>query len=70
MHYAEGDLAVIFALRQFKKYLLGGEFVLRTDHRSLQYIRTLPQVSAAVARHLDFMSQFDSQIEYRPAINT
>ena len=41
VNYATHDLellAVIFALKQWRHYLLGAKFELFTDHKSLKYI--------------------------------
>jgi hypothetical protein len=58
--------AVIFGLKQFKQYLLGRGFLLRTDHAALTSLMKTPEVVGQQARYLDFVSQFDFEIIHRP----
>jgi len=59
--------AVIFGLRQYKQYVLGREFTLRSDHSALRYLMTAKEVSAVQGRYLDFLAQFEGmKIEHRP----
>jgi len=57
--------AVIFCLRQFKKYLLGRRFVLRVDHKALIYYQKTHEPMGQVARHLEFIAQFDFDLQYK-----
>jgi hypothetical protein len=38
-------LSVVDSLRDWRPYLLGHKFVMRTDHRPLQHLQTQPQLS-------------------------
>jgi hypothetical protein len=58
--------AAIFGLKQFKQYLLGRHFVLRTDHAALTSLMKTPEVIGQQARYLDYISQFDFEIIHRP----
>ena len=60
-------LAVIIALKEWRHYLHGNPFTIRvlTDHHSLQWLRTQPQVSARQARWLERLAEFDFKIEYQ-----
>ena len=53
-------------LQQFRDYLVGDEFVIRTGHRSMTYIQTVTEVSTLVARNLELLSQFRFNAEHRP----
>ena len=74
MNAAEGNyptherelLAVIHALRTWRHYLAGKKFTVVTDHYSLQYLRTQPNLSKRQARWLDFIAEFDFDIIHRP----
>ena len=62
--------AVVYALKQFKHYLLGRRFVVRTDHIALKHLLTSKELTALQARHLDFIGQFKGmEIQHRPGIN-
>ena len=74
MNSAEGNyptherelLAVIHALRTWRHYLAGKKFTVVTNHYSLQYLRTQPNLSKRQARWLDFIAEFDFEIIHRP----
>jgi hypothetical protein len=58
--------AVIFGLKQFRVYVLGRPFLLRSDHSSLRYLMTTKEVGTIQGRHLDFLAQFKGmRIEHR-----
>ena len=59
-------LAVIHALRTWRHYLAGQKFSVVTDHYSLQYLKTQPQLSKRQARWLDFIAEFDFNIVHKP----
>ena len=57
-------LAIIRALGAWKCYLSGRKFKVMTDHRSLQYFKTQPQLSGRQSRWKDIIANFDFDIEY------
>jgi len=59
-------LAMIFALKHFRSYLLGHHFVCRVDHMALKYYQSTPEPIGQQARFLDFLAEFDFSLEYRP----
>ena len=59
-------LAVIHALRTWRHYLAGQKFSVVTDHYSLQYLKTQPQLSKRQACWLDFIAEFDFDIVHKP----
>lgn len=65
--YDREFMAVIEALRNWRYYLLGRHFIIITDHKSLVYLRYQNVIdSARVSRWLDYLSQYDFEIQYIP----
>jgi hypothetical protein len=58
-------LAIINALKCWRHYLEGRRFTA-TDHQSLQYLNTKPQLSKRQASWLDILQEFDFGTEYKP----
>jgi len=58
-------MAVIFGLKIFRLYLLGRHFLLRVDNQAITYFRTSRDPTGQLARHLDFLADFDFDIQYR-----
>ena len=58
-------LAVVYGLKQFKQYLLGPQFVLRTDHAALRSWRRTPEPRGQQGRWLDLIEQFTFTIQHR-----
>jgi len=56
---------LVFGLRHFRPYLLGRKFVCSVDHLALTYIRSQDNVTGQLARHLDFMADFDFDLVFR-----
>ena len=59
-------LAIVTGLKQFRQYLLGRHFVIRTDHAALTWLRCTAEPMPQLARWLTFIEQFDYEIEHRP----
>ena len=59
-------LAVIVFTNQFKYYLLGKQFIIRTDHSSLAWLYCFKQPQGQLARWLEELSQYDFIIQHRP----
>jgi hypothetical protein len=57
-------LAIVHALQTWRHYLYGKPIRVLTDHRSLQYFQTQPQLSARQARWKDLFANFNLTIEY------
>jgi RNase H-like domain found in reverse transcriptase/Reverse transcriptase (RNA-dependent DNA polymerase)/Integrase zinc binding domain/Chromo (CHRromatin Organisation MOdifier) domain/Retroviral aspartyl protease len=58
-------LAVICALKEWRHYLHGNKFKVITDHKSLKYLQTQPNLSTRQVRWSEFVQQFDFEIEYQ-----
>ena len=64
--YEKELLAVVHALKIWKHYLLGNEFLVKTDHQSLKYFKTQRHLQEKHARWENFLSMFHFQIMYTP----
>ncbi|PAA81942.1 hypothetical protein BOX15_Mlig034239g2, partial [Macrostomum lignano] len=58
-------LAVVTFIRQFKYFLLGKHFILRTDHSSLRWLHSFKNVEGQAARWLEQLACFDYTIIHR-----
>jgi len=61
-------LAIVSGLKQFRQYLLGRHFVIRTDHAALTWLQCTAEPMPQLARWLTFIEQFDYEIEHRPGV--
>ncbi|XP_063040269.1 uncharacterized protein LOC134435312 [Engraulis encrasicolus] len=61
-------LAVVRFTRQFRHYLLGKKFLLRTDHGSLTWLFRFKYLEGQLARWLEELSQYDFRIEHRAGV--
>ena len=61
-------LAIYLAIKHFRYFLEGREFHIQTDHKPLIYALSsrLDHHSPRQIRHLDFISQFTSDLRYVP----
>lgn len=57
-------LAIIFALKQFRYYLLGRPFILFTDHAPLQWLSS-QKMEGLLSRWALVMQEYDMQIKYQ-----
>jgi hypothetical protein len=59
-------LAIIHALSTWRHYLHGARFkiIVKTDHKSLQYLKTQPMLSSRQSRWLDTLAMYHFDIEY------
>jgi len=61
-------LAVITFVHQFRHYLTGKKFLLRTDHGSLRWLFSFKDPQGQVARWLEFLSEYNFEIQHRPGV--
>ena len=59
-------LAVIAALQHCRHYLLNVHIILRTDHRSLKWLRTFRNPEGILARWVETLAEFDYSVQHRP----
>ena len=57
-------LAVMLALTEWRHYLLGHRFTIVTDHHSLTYLNTQPNLSRRQARWVERLAEYDFDIVY------
>ena len=58
-------LAVVYFVEQYRPYLLGQEFTLRTDHGCLTWLRNFKDPEGQLARWLEKLQEFDFTIVHR-----
>ena len=66
-NYTTGEqelLAVVHALREWRCYLEGRSFVVKTDHKPLTYLQGVPTLNRRQARWMEFMARFNFTWEY------
>jgi hypothetical protein len=61
-------LAVKTFILQYKHFLLGRKFIVRTDHAALKWLFTLQEPKGRIARWIELLSEFDFEIQYRPGV--
>ena len=59
-------LAVVHALKKWRHYLLSQVFELVTDHKSLKWIFTQPDLNMRQRRWVEFLQEFTFEIKFRP----
>lgn len=57
-------LAIIHALKTWRHYLSGTKFTVLSDHDTLRYFKTQPQLSNRQARWKDVIANFDFDIKH------
>jgi hypothetical protein len=69
LNYITGDrelAASVFALQEWRCYLEGPTFTLRTDHQPLTFFETVAQLSRRKTTWLEFLCRFTYQWEHIP----
>ncbi|WVZ75903.1 hypothetical protein U9M48_023922 [Paspalum notatum var. saurae] len=59
-------LAVVYALKKWRHYLLGNTCYIYTDHKSLKYIFTQPELNMRQRRWLELSKDYDLEVHYHP----
>ena len=59
-------LAIVWALKTYRHYLLGAPFRLETDHQALEWLVKQPNVSGVMARWIMVMQEYDINLVYKP----
>ena len=59
-------LSIVFAMEQFRHWLLGKRFTLVTDHKAHLWIKSKKDPSARVTRWRLKLGEFEYDVEYKP----
>jgi hypothetical protein len=59
-------LAIVTFTRQFRYYLLGQHFIMRTDHNSLIWLLNFKNIEGQLARWIEELAQYNMVIQHRP----
>jgi hypothetical protein len=68
-NYPTHDLelaAVVHALKIWRHYLIGNKCEIYTDHKSLKYIFTQPDLNLIQTRWLELIKDYNLEIHYHP----
>jgi hypothetical protein len=68
-HYPTHDLellAVVHALKVWRHYLLGNLLHIYTDHKSLKYLFTQPDLNMRQRRWLELIKDYELEVHYHP----
>ncbi|KAJ4952425.1 hypothetical protein NE237_029257 [Protea cynaroides] len=63
--YEKEILALVLAVQKWHSYLVGQKFVVRTDHKSLQYLWSQKISTLAHQRWLYKLMMYDFKVEYK-----
>jgi hypothetical protein len=69
VNYPTHDLelaAVVHALKIWRHYLLGNVCNIYTDHKSLKYIFTQPDLNMRQRRRLELINDYNLNVQYHP----
>ena len=59
-------LAAVYFIEQFRPYLLGRHFTLRSDHGSLTWLRNFKEPEGQLARWIEKLEEYSFSIVHRP----
>jgi hypothetical protein len=68
-NYPTHDLelaAVVYALKQWRPYLFGNRCEIFSDHKSLKYLFTQPDLNLRQRRWLELITDYDVSLNYQP----
>ena len=58
-------LAVVYFCKYFRQYLLGRDFIIRTDHSALSWLRKMSEHIGQQSRWLEILEEFTFTIQHR-----
>ena len=62
-------LAIVNFVKHFRPYLWGRKVLIRTDHASLKYVKTMKEPSDQFHRWLERLEELEYTIEVRKGVN-
>ncbi|KRY16389.1 Retrovirus-related Pol polyprotein from transposon [Trichinella patagoniensis] len=57
-------LSLVWTLREFRPYLYGQRYLVRTDHNCLRWLKTFKEPEGQVARWLESLAELDFEVEH------
>ncbi|KRX33695.1 Retrovirus-related Pol polyprotein from transposon [Trichinella murrelli] len=57
-------LGLVWDLGEFRLYLYGQRFLVRTDHSCLRWLRNFKESEGQVARWLESLAELDFEVEH------
>lgn len=60
------NLALVHALRTWRCYLEGRKFTVETDHASLRWLQTQPNLNRRQARWMELLAGYEMEIVHKP----
>ena len=58
--------AIVFALQIWRHYIYGEQFEVFSDHKSLKYIFTQPDLNMRQRRWMEYLDDYDFTLHYNP----
>ena len=71
MKYSAGErelMAIVYGIEYFKAFLYGKQFIVRSDHQPLSWLRDHAKPSCRLARWLIKVREYDFRIEFIPGV--
>jgi hypothetical protein len=58
-------LALVYAIKQYRQFIMGSKFIVQTDHRALQWLKKSRDLSGRLARWALLLQEYDFEVVYR-----
>ena len=59
-------LALVWGVCQYRPYVYGQSFTVRTDHNALRWLQNFQDLEGQVARWLEVLSEYNFKVIHRP----